>query len=96
MRKLALLFYFAAGAAFCQDAQPDRVTVRFSDPSRPKSLHASLINGGIIVKGYDGKDAIVERDAGRLGTAQSTPGTIGRYAPHRYRRLEWSSRNPIT
>jgi hypothetical protein len=60
MRKLALLFYFAAGAAFCQDAQPDRVTVPFSDPSRPKSLHASLINGGITVKGYDGKEAIIE------------------------------------
>jgi DUF4097 and DUF4098 domain-containing protein YvlB len=74
MRKLALLFYFAAGAAFCQDAQPDRVTVPFSDPSRPKSLHASLINGGITVKGYDGKDAIVEaRPQGDSGRRNRRP-----------------------
>src|SRR6202158_2936072 len=69
MQKLALLFLFAAAAAFSQDAQPDRATVPFSDPARPKSLHASLINGGITVKGYDGKDAIVEArpqsDSGR-------------------------------
>jgi DUF4097 and DUF4098 domain-containing protein YvlB len=69
MRKLALFFSLAASAAFCQDAQPDRATVPFSDPARPKSLHASLINGGITVKGYDGKEAIVEArpqgDSGR-------------------------------
>src|SRR5271156_1479204 len=50
--------------AWSQDTQPDRVTVPFSDPSRPKSLHASLINGSITVKGYDGKDAIVEAHSG--------------------------------
>ena len=69
MQKLALFFLLTATPAFCQDAQPDRVTVPFSDPARPKSLHASLINGGITVKGYDGKDAIVEArpqsDSGR-------------------------------
>jgi hypothetical protein len=69
MHKLSLFLLFAAGAALCQDAQPDRVTVPFSDAARPKSLHASLINGGITVKGYDGKDAIVEArpqgDSGR-------------------------------
>jgi len=69
MHKLALLFSISAALAFSQDAQPDRVTVPFSDPARPKSLHASLINGGITVKGYDGKDAIVEArpqsDSGR-------------------------------
>jgi hypothetical protein len=68
MQKVGLFFMFAAGAALCQDAQPDRVTVPFSDPARPKSLHASLINGGISVKGYDGKDAIVEaRPQGESG-----------------------------
>src|SRR5438270_1135681 len=71
MKTSGLLFLLAGVAAFCQDAQPDRTTVPFSDPSRPKSLHASLINGGITVKGYDGKDAIVEArqqgDSGRRG-----------------------------
>ena len=71
MKTLGLLFLLAGVAAFGQDGQPDRATVPFSDPSRPKSLHASLINGGITVKGYDGKDAIVEArpqgDSGRRG-----------------------------
>ena len=38
----------------------DRVVVTLSDPSRPSSIKASLINGGITVKAYDGKDIIVE------------------------------------
>ena len=60
MKKLAIVTLFAAFAVVGQDAQPDRVTVPFSDPSRPKTLKAGLLNGSITVKGYDGKDAIVE------------------------------------
>jgi len=60
MRKLAAFTIIAAAAAFAQDAQPDRVTVPFSDPSRPKTLRVGLVNGGITVHGYNGKDAIVE------------------------------------
>ncbi|HYK16385.1 MAG TPA: DUF4097 family beta strand repeat-containing protein [Bryobacteraceae bacterium] len=59
MKKSAILFLFAS-AVFSQDAQPDRVTVPFSDATRPRMLKASLINGSITVKGYDGKDAIIE------------------------------------
>src|SRR5258708_23560009 len=60
MKTLAA-FLLCTAAAFSQDAAaPDRVTVPFSDPSRPKTLRVSLINGSITVKGYDGKDAIVE------------------------------------
>jgi len=74
MQKLGLLFLLTASVALCQDAQPDRVTVPFSDPARPKSLHASLINGGISVKGYDGKDAIVEaRPQGDSGRRSRRP-----------------------
>jgi hypothetical protein len=60
MKKLTAFLLFAASAAFSQEAPPDRVTVPFSDPSRPKTLRVNLINGAITVKGYDGKDAIVE------------------------------------
>jgi DUF4097 and DUF4098 domain-containing protein YvlB len=60
MKQLAVFFIFATGAAFSQDAQPDRVNVPFSDPARPKTLKASVLNGSINVKGYDGKEAIVE------------------------------------
>ena len=74
MQKLGFFLFIAAGVAFSQEAQPDRVTVPFSDPARPKSLHASLINGGIIVKGYDGKDAIVEaRPQGDSGRRNRRP-----------------------
>jgi hypothetical protein len=75
MQKLGRIFLFAAaGAAFGQDAQPDRVTVPFSDAARPKSLNASLINGGITVKGYDGKEAIVEaRQQGDSGRRPRRP-----------------------
>jgi DUF4097 and DUF4098 domain-containing protein YvlB len=38
----------------------DRVSVNLSDPARPALVKASLLNGGITVKGYDGKEVVVE------------------------------------
>ena len=38
----------------------DRVSVPLSDPARPAFIKAHLLNGGITVKGYDGKEVIVE------------------------------------
>jgi hypothetical protein len=49
-----------AAAAWGQNSPADRVTVPFSDASRPRMLKASLLNGSITVKGYEGKDAIIE------------------------------------
>ena len=49
---------FAAAAAATGNA--DRVTVPLSDPTRPAFIKAHLVNGGITVKGYEGKDVIVE------------------------------------
>jgi len=37
----------------------DRVTVPLSDPARPAFVKAHLLNGGITVKGYEGKEIIV-------------------------------------
>src|SRR3954470_10056528 len=45
---------------YSQEPNVDRVTVPFSDPSRPRSVRVNLLDGGITVKGYDGKDVIVE------------------------------------
>jgi len=59
MKTLAA-FLLCTAAAVSQDAAPDRVTVPFSDPARQKTLKVDLINGGMTVKGYDGKDVIVE------------------------------------
>ena len=39
---------------------PDRVSVTLSDPARPAFIKASMVNGGITVKAYDGKEVIVE------------------------------------
>src|ERR1700744_5573704 len=52
------------GAAYCalllgQD-DPDRVTVPFRDQSKPGTLRVDLINGSVTVRGYDGKDAVIE------------------------------------
>ena len=41
----------------------DRASVPLSDPSQPALVKASLINGGITVKAYDGKEIIVEAHA---------------------------------
>jgi DUF4097 and DUF4098 domain-containing protein YvlB len=52
---LCLPLSFAAAAT-----TPDRVTVPLSDPTHPAFIKAHLLNGSISVKGYEGKDVIVE------------------------------------
>ena len=38
----------------------DKVTIPLTDPAQPVSLEASLLNGGITVRGSTGKDVVVE------------------------------------
>lgn len=38
----------------------DRIPVTLSDPSRPARVKVSLVNGGITVKTYEGKEVVVE------------------------------------
>jgi len=45
------------------NSNTDRVVVTLSDPSRPSTVKASLIAGGITVKTHEGKDVIVEARA---------------------------------
>jgi len=47
-------------AAAGQDIPSDRVSVPFRDPSRPGQVKVNLMTGGITVKGYDGKEVVVE------------------------------------
>ena len=56
----ALLVLAAVSVVWSQDTSSDRVVVPFSSPGKPGLVKASLINGGIIVRGYDGKEVIVE------------------------------------
>ncbi len=54
--------------AFAQTPGSDHVTVPFSDPSRPGTVKVNLIAGSVTVKGYGGKEVVVDakaRDEGR-------------------------------
>ena len=62
----ALILCVALAPAATRGQTPageDRVSVPLSDPSRPALVKASLVNGGITVKAYDGKEVIVEARA---------------------------------
>ncbi|HTR46795.1 MAG TPA: DUF4097 family beta strand repeat-containing protein [Verrucomicrobiae bacterium] len=60
----AVLALWAAPGTFAQngnaDEATDRLTVHLTDPSRPGTVRASLVSGGITVKSYDGKDIVIE------------------------------------
>ena len=62
----------AALAGFAQET-PDHVKVPLTDPSRPAVVHASLMNGGITVTGYNGKEVIVEARVRREAARESAP-----------------------
>ena len=55
---LALAWAALAGATLA--VAQDRVTIPLTDPTQPVSLKASLLNGGITVKGSAGKEVVVE------------------------------------
>jgi DUF4097 and DUF4098 domain-containing protein YvlB len=55
-----LVLASAATALWSLDNAGDRVVVPFSDPGKPGLVKAQLINGGILVKGYEGKEVIIE------------------------------------
>jgi len=65
-------------AMLAQDAAPERASVAFSDPSKPGHLRVGLMTGGITVRGYDGKEVIIESHArasrGRRRGEESTGG----------------------
>lgn len=56
----------ASPGSYAQDvaaSSPDRIAVKVDDPSRPALVKASLVNGGITVKAYDGQQVIIEARA---------------------------------
>lgn len=54
-------------AALGQES-PNRITVPFSDASRPRVLSASLTQGCLTVEGYDGKDVIIQTNERQSGS----------------------------
>jgi len=57
---LAAVFLVALTTGYSQESRTDRVTVPFSDPSRPGTVKVGLLNGAITVKSYAGNEVIVE------------------------------------
>jgi len=58
---ILIVFLFLAGIlAFTQEGKTDRATVPFSDPSKPGFIEASVYNGSVIIRGYEGKEVIIE------------------------------------
>ena len=55
-----ILFFAVAIFSLSQEETVDKATVGFSNPSKPGRLEASVHNGSITVKGYEGKEVIVE------------------------------------
>src|SRR5437867_4480932 len=58
-----------------QDANADRVTVNWSDPSKPGLLKVHLIMGGITVKTHSGRDVIIEA-RGRNDNRRGAPAEV--------------------
>ncbi len=64
MKKTKMKWMVLAGAAvsamaLAQDSE-NRVTVAFSNPNRPRVLVVNQVQGSVAVRGYNGKDAIIE------------------------------------
>src|SRR5688500_8717365 len=57
--KHLVVFLLIAGVGLAQEGS-DRVVVPFSDPAKPRALRVKLMNGGVTIHGYEGKDAIIE------------------------------------
>lgn len=59
MKTLILLTTAFCGAASAQESG-NRIAVPFRDPSQPRRLVASMVQGCFTIEGYDGKDVLIE------------------------------------
>lgn len=59
----------AAAALGQATLEPQRVVVPLSDPSRPPRVEVSLVNGGVTVEAYPGREVIVEARGRQDGEA---------------------------
>lgn len=78
--RLLILFtcsaWLVAGVASAQVRSEDRVTIAFSDPSRPGSVRVGALHASIHVAGYDGKEVVVNarhREAAGSEEVRSQP-----------------------
>ena len=59
---LAVILITACFLQAQDDIAVDKLTVPFSDPSKPGFIEAGLLNGSITVVGYPGKEVQIEAD----------------------------------
>lgn len=72
VKQLALAGVLVIGLwSSASESDADRVVVPLADPNRPAMVKAHLLNGSITVKGYEGKEVIVEMHGG--GRENSEP-----------------------
>jgi DUF4097 and DUF4098 domain-containing protein YvlB len=55
-----VLLVGAAALGLAQDAKVDRAVVPLTTPGKPALIKAGVLTGGITVKGYEGKEVVVE------------------------------------
>lgn len=73
---IAIAAVLAGTQLMCAQSDNNHVTVPLSDPTRPVTLRAHLINGSITVKGADVKEVTIDaksrggEDSGRNGRAE--------------------------
>src|ERR1700722_11743371 len=68
-----LILFAAAGVMLAAQDSGEKVTVPFRDGSAPKTLKVTLQNGSVTVRGYDGKDAMIEAGSGRISSRERHP-----------------------
>jgi hypothetical protein len=59
-------------AAGAQQGQGERVTVPFSDPSRPGNLNVQLMDGSMTIRGTDRRDVLIEASGGEQDRSSRT------------------------
>jgi hypothetical protein len=56
-----LILLWAAGLAYeAQESAPDHAVVSFSNPAKPGTVEVDISEGSITVRGYEGKDVIID------------------------------------
>jgi len=56
-----IILLLAAGMVIpAQETPPDKAVVSFSNPAKPGTVRVELSGGSILIRGYEGKDVIVE------------------------------------
>ena len=61
---IVTVLILVGGFAFAQQATGDRINVSFSDPSKPGRVEVYVESGSITIKGYNGKDVIIDATIG--------------------------------